>query len=258
MLKLNKNYKPYDLKWFELHAVDHCNLNCLNCNHHSLFFKKKEYSCEQYFPWIDEMKRRDISFQTIGIIGGEPFLHSDLEGFCEGIKNRYKCRVIVTTNGFWLKNWKKNQSIIQLLDEIIFSVYAPIASVIDFAKLVEEISSFSPKTKIKKRDNITHFSEIKFTSKPEVPSDYCDWQADCTNLLVDGKLARCGVGAYAKANPSATKEFLTSSNSDMFYDLSKDNGRDFKKWKEKYPLEACKFCTMWKKNMVPWQNGARK
>ena len=202
------------------------------------------------------MKRRNILFNTIGILGGEPFLHSDLEGFCRGIKERYKCRVIVTTNGYWIKNWERNKGIIRLLDELIISIYEPIENSISRELLdrkISELSDFNPAMGIRKRDNITQFAEIKFTSQPEIPSAYCDWQADCTNLLADGRLARCGVGAYSRKNPGVTEQF-TNSSDDMFYDLSKEDGRDFKYWKTKYPLEGCKYCTMWKKKMVPWQN----
>jgi hypothetical protein len=71
--------------------------------------------------------------------------------------------------------------------------------------------------------------------------------------LPEGKIARCGVGAYAKQNPNATFEFL-SKTEDMFYDLTKDDGRDFGEWKQKYPLEGCNYCTMWKNKFVPWKN----
>jgi organic radical activating enzyme len=256
MLKVQKTYSPFNLGWFELHVVDHCNLNCLNCNHHSLFFKKKEYSCTDYFPWIDEMRRRKINFGTIGVIGGEPFLHSDLEGFCRGMKERYGSRILITTNGYWLRHWEKHVGTIMLADEMVFSIYEPIEKSMsreELDKNIEKVSAVNPKMNVRRRDHIRHFSEIKFTSKPEIPSSYCDWQADCTNLLADGRLARCGVGAYANKNPGVTEQFSNSSQ-DMFYDLSKDNGRDFGKWKKKYPLEGCKYCTMWKKSMVPWQN----
>jgi hypothetical protein len=256
MIKPKRKYSPSNLGWFELHAVDHCNLNCLNCNHHSLFFKKKEYRCEDYFPWIDEMKRRKIKFGTIGILGGEAFLHSDLASFCKGFKKRYGCRMLLTTNGFWLKSREDQDQVLRWVDEIIFSIYQPIEESMSRDVLETKLDGLqrrNPHLTVRRRDHIRTFAEVKFTSEPEIPSSFCDWQANCTNLLPDGRLARCGVGAYAHKNPAVTEEFLRGAN-DMFYDLSVDDGRDFKSWKQKYPLEGCKFCSMWKVNLVPWQN----
>lgn len=257
---INLEYKPYNLHWFELHAVDHCNLNCLNCNHQSLFFKKKEYQASDYFPHIDEMVRRNIKFESIGILGGEPFLHSDLISFVSQIKERYSKNIILTTNGFWLeKDYSKYKKLFLQTNQMFLSVYPTIKDKIGQNKIYDSIKDIESKygLKIKIRANVRSFIEVKFTKIPEEPSKFCKAQANCTNLLANGKLSRCGVGAYAYKNPSATSEFLNATE-DMFYDLTKDDGRDFKAWKEKYPLEACKFCTMWKSRWVPWQQKGKQ
>lgn len=256
MLKSRKKYQPHNLRWFELHAVDHCNLNCLNCNHHSLFFKKKEYQSNDYIPFIDEMIYRNIEFETIQILGGEPFLHSNLPDFVTTIKNRYQKNIHVTTNGFWLgKDYSKYDDLFKIINKMFISIYPTIENAIGREKLLSVINEIKSKYnfEIILRDNIKKFMEIKFTSTPEPPTSFCHAQGNCTNLLPNGKLARCGVGAYANKNPSVTAEFL-NNNDDMFYDLTIDDGRDFKLWKEKYPLNSCNFCTMWKENLVDWKN----
>lgn len=253
-------YKPYNLGWFELHAVDHCNLNCINCNHHSLFFKKKEHNAADYFPHIDEMIRRNIKFNQIGILGGEPFLHSNLFGFVNSIKQRYKKNIVITTNGFWLgKDYSKYDNIFRIIEKMFVSIYPTIESSIGIDKINKSIEEIRTKYNLDivirsgKKSSINSFIEVKFTTKPEIPTSFCKAQGDCTNLLPEGKIARCGVGAYAKKNPNATFEFL-SKTEDMFYDLTKDNGRDFGEWKTKYPLESCNYCSVWKKNWVSWKN----
>lgn len=255
MLKCQK-YKPFNLNWFELHAVDHCNLNCLNCNHHSLFFKKSEYPASDYIPHIDEMIKRNIHFSEIGVLGGEPFLHSNIVEFVNQLKSKYDKKIIVTTNGFWLgKNYSKYEKLFSQVGRMFISIYPPIEAAIGkdkIHKIIEDIRS-EYQLDIQLRDNIRAFMEIEFTSTPNIPTSFCSAQANCTNLLPNGKLARCGVGAYAHKNPSVTSEFLEDQQ-DMFYDLTKDDGRDFKIWKEKYPLKSCNFCTMWKEKWVPWQN----
>ena len=77
-------FSRFDLGWFELHAVDHCNLSCKGCSHFAPFstqHSKKEYAASDYMPIIDDMIRRNVVFDTIKVIGGEPFLHSDLASF---------------------------------------------------------------------------------------------------------------------------------------------------------------------------------
>ena len=256
MLKVQKRYSSFNLGWFELHAVDHCNLRCNGCNHHSWMLKKAEYKAEDYFPHIDEMLRRNINFDTIGILGGEPFLHSDISNFVLSIKNRYKKKVTLTTNGFWLrKDWKKYHEMFSILSDMWISIYNPIEKSIGRDKMISEINQIKQmysNMNVTLRDHITHFIELKFTSEPEKPTSFCHAQGNCTNLMPDGRLARCGVGAYADKNPEATKEFLNNLD-DLFYDLTIDDGKSFEEWKTKFPLRSCDYCTMWKNKSIPWQ-----
>lgn len=202
------------------------------------------------------MINRNIEFQTIQILGGEPFLHSDLPHFVNEIKNRYKKHIHLTTNGFWLgKDYSKYDNLFKTINRMFVSIYPTIENAIGREKLINAINEIKCQYNLEiiLRDNIQKFIEIKFTSLPHIPTTFCHAQGNCTNLLPSGKLARCGVGAYAHKNPTVTAEFL-DSNEDMFYDLTVDDGRDFKIWKEKYPLSSCNFCTMWKEKWTDWKN----
>lgn len=207
------------------------------------------------------MIRRNIFFKSIGILGGEPFLHSDIFGFTNQIKNRYKfAHIMITTNGFWLKRYKEYHNLLSIISQLIVSIYQPIEQSIgkkQIIKILDEIKERYPNLIIKKRGPVNKFGEVQFSSSPINPTKYCHWQANCTNLLPNGRLARCGVGAYANKNPNVTKEFL-SDHRDMFYDLTVDDGRSFKEWKEKYPLKACYFCSHWQTNLKDWQNASKK
>jgi hypothetical protein len=215
-----------------------------------------------FFPHIDEMIKRNIIFNSIGIIGGEPFLHSDITNFSNEIKSRYKfANIMITTNGFWLNRYKEYNKLFSIISRFIISIYEPIEKSIGgrnkIIEIIKNISSSHPHIKFEVRGPVNKFGEVQFSSEPIKPTKYCHWQSDCTNLLPNGRLARCGVGAYANKNPNVTKEFL-SDNKDMFYDLTVDDGRSFKEWKEKYPLKACYFCNHWQTNLKDWQNASKK
>lgn len=48
------------------------------------------YDTEDYSKWMDVLIDKGmLKFGTLSIIGGEPFLHSNLEGFIAGFKKRY-------------------------------------------------------------------------------------------------------------------------------------------------------------------------
>ena len=78
-------YQECNFDWFEMHAVDHCNLFCKGCSHFSPFFTirkgSKEHFASEYIPVIDELIRRNVCFNKIAVVGGEPFLHKDFKSF---------------------------------------------------------------------------------------------------------------------------------------------------------------------------------
>lgn len=103
---------------FEVHVVDHCNLNCQMCDHFSPlaqpFFLKEE-------NFENDMKRMAELFngeaEYVRLLGGEPLLHPNIEGFFEIARRYFKnADIYLYTNGlllpkvsehFW-KEIKKN------------------------------------------------------------------------------------------------------------------------------------------------------
>jgi len=161
---------------------------------------------------------------------------------------------MLTTNGFWLSeaNIEKYTPILEQLDILCISLYPNIVDRIGGKETItpylDEIRKKFENLKLEVR-SIERFNTFEFLSEPIGVDRYCG-VADCTCLLADGRMARCGVGAFAKMNPSVTQEFMDAG--DMFYDL-KDPREDFWLWRKRWPLKSCSFCTQFKNNSVAWE-----
>lgn len=244
------------LKYIALHAVDHCNLSCVFCSNNSPFFKKKEYKFEDYEKWIDILLEKNfLAFGGLSINGGEPFLHSNLEGFVLKFKNKYKPFIQVTTNGFWLKsidNVEKYNNLLKNINKINISTYPELQKT--YAKGAIEMlqKNFDKKIEIR---GVNEWTKIKFSRFKEIPNlksrPWCAW----TQLISDGRLAICPTAGYADSNPNATPEFL-ENRKDIFFDIVNDK-RSIKDWITKWPLDACSFCSMWKNQRTEWKSDVK-
>jgi hypothetical protein len=239
--------------WFAIHAVDHCNQNCQFCNNHAPFKKQREYKAEEYTPHIDKMMEQNYQFAEIRISGGEPFLHSDIVGFAKEIKERYKKKMAIASNLFWLNepnDIDRYEDLFRLIDTFYPSYYPhnqPQLKILSGA--IEKLErTYKVGVAIRKKH---WFSKMKFRTEPQKPTSFCLDNGDCTNLLADGRLARCAVGAYCEDNPYVTKEFL-DSRTDFFFDLYKDE--DILAWLQHWPHQACSYCTLWETRPSKWKN----
>ena len=68
---------------------------------------------------------------------------------------------------------------------------------------------------------VDKWCSFEFLDKPKPVKSFCEAQANCTQLLSYGRLARCATAAYADKNPLSTKEFL-ENRKDIFFDIEND------------------------------------
>ena len=67
---------------FEVHLVEHCNLNCQGCNHYSPLAEKEFMDISVFrrdFARMAELTKGDVNY--INLLGGEPLLHENLLDF---------------------------------------------------------------------------------------------------------------------------------------------------------------------------------
>lgn len=86
---------------FEIHAAEHCNLNCKYCNHFSPLAKEEFLSLEEY---ESDLARLSFLFheemQQIKLLGGEPLLHPQINTLMQMTRKYFPKGIIkILTNG---------------------------------------------------------------------------------------------------------------------------------------------------------------
>ncbi|MGL1863909.1 MAG: radical SAM protein [Pseudodesulfovibrio sp.] len=237
--------------FIEVHAVDHCNNNCRWCHNYSPFSPQKEYEAKDYFEGLDFLVKNKITINTISLMGGEPFLHSDITRFAFDLFKRYRTPLMITTNGFWLseESIKEYKHLWTMLSMVKVSRYPTIEKRLggakEFKRLVGLIKQYNPKIIVEFPDK-GHFNKLEFYTAPIEPELFCA-NSQCSALLPDMKVGRCGAGAYAHLAPegSLTEEFKNSNH--MLYDLRTFDWQSFRLWRRRYPLDACNYCSFGQK-----------
>lgn len=99
--------KARDRLIFEVHIVEHCNLNCKACNNFSCLAKPDFLTIEEFR--CDLGRLREIfgsRVEQIQLLGGEPLLHPELEHFCAAAREIFpedSTRIRIVTNGTLLR-----------------------------------------------------------------------------------------------------------------------------------------------------------
>lgn len=108
------NFVPQKELRFEVHIVEHCNLNCKQCSHFSPLAEEEYIDLGEYER---DCKRLSELFEgkmnTIQLLGGEPLLHPEIEEIMRITREAFPIgRVRVVTNGILLPSmsdmfWEK-------------------------------------------------------------------------------------------------------------------------------------------------------
>ena len=239
----------YRLPFVEVHLVDHCNHTCRWCHNYSPHSPKREYKAEEYFEGLDLLRANDVDLNSISLMGGEPFLHSDLVGFADAMLARYQRPLVLTSNGFWLSvdNIQIYKDLWPRLWMLKISRYPSIEARLgdeaNILPLFDIIKRYNPDIHIMWPDKFK-FNELKFFAEPREERVYCG-NSEClalVNLPGGPAIGRCGAGAYAHLAPEGLlpEGFLRSKH--MFYHLRDFEINSFKLWQKRYPLDACAHC----------------
>ncbi|MBI9112757.1 radical SAM protein [Maridesulfovibrio ferrireducens] len=246
------------LGFLEVHAVDHCNHNCRWCHNYSPFSPKKEYEAKDYFEGLDVLQKNKVIPQVISIMGGEPFLHSNLTKFAFHLFERYRKRLMITTNGFWLsiEAVKAYDTLWKMISVLKVSRYPTIEKRLGGAEEEKKVVDFIKKTYPHLHVMFPQkaiFNKLEFFEKPVEVKRYCG-NSSCIALLPNMKMARCGAGAYAHLAPEGVLPEGFKKCTQMFYDLQNFKPSSFKLWYNLYPLEACSYCSFSENDIqVSWK-----
>lgn len=236
----------FNIPYVEVHTVDHCNNNCRWCHNYSPFCPEKEYEAKDYFPGLDILNGEGFQLGAISLMGGEPFLHSDITRFAFEIWERYERPLVITSNGFWLSEEavRAYKDLWQLISLVKISRYPTIEKRLGgyeeayrIAMLIKEYNphahiTFPQKAVFNKLETFEHPREVK---------RFCG-NSHCMALFRDMTVHRCGAGAYRHFAPEGmlSEGFLNCPH--MTYDLKNFDYNDFVLWRSRFPLEACTYC----------------
>lgn len=73
----------YEGVMIEMHVVDHCNLNCVSCNHFAPLAKPWFITKESLSNSLNLVKENIPNLKSLILLGGEPTLHPELLDLCK-------------------------------------------------------------------------------------------------------------------------------------------------------------------------------
>jgi len=238
---------------FDLHLVDHCNLNCKGCEHFSPIAEKKFLDINIYErDCIRLNKLTGGKIEDISLLGGEPLLHPRIIDFMS-ITRKYfpigKIRII--TNGILLENqenvfWEacKENDI-----QIFISVY-PVN--INYLNIEEKAKKFGIKLIFwgDKNNRSKRWKKLKIDitgrQSPRISNFLCYGSNYCFQL-VDGKIFKCWRIAYIHHFNKTFGKELKVTNCDYFDIYKLKNIKELLD-KIRKPVPFCKYCNIMHSN----------
>jgi len=245
---------------FQMHIVDHCNLNCKGCGHFSPIAQTKYLDIEKFEK--DMKQLADITNKNIAridLLGGEPLLHPKIIEICN-ITRRYTNGTIrIFTNGillskqpkeFWESCYKNNIS-------IVISYY-PININYDKVKKIANTYQVELIYNYKGPSERPWFKPtIDFEGKQNKNKSFsrCSDANDCITFE-DGKIATCGRPFHIKHFNAFFNKNIQIHNEDC-YDIYKiKSHKELMRLLAK-PIPFCRYCNRDATIITNWETSKR-
>lgn len=251
---------PRNFLYYEVHLVEHCNLNCAYCGHFSPIADEEFLDIEEYTL---DCKRLSALFNgqagTINLLGGEPLLHKDIIKFMQVTRECFPhlrgddydvCGLSIVTNGLLLPKMGEEfwEAVREYRIGIRITKY-PIKFDYDSVKrLCDEKGAanvFTNNTDIDGKPLTKVMNKVPIDTKGR--QSYTSSFLNCTvtdcHTLKHGKLYICPMAAHAH---------ILKKRFNLDIELSPDNGIDIYKAKNDYeimeylthPIPFCRYCNI--------------
>jgi MoaA/NifB/PqqE/SkfB family radical SAM enzyme len=258
-LKITKRRRLAKRKtlYFDVHVVDHCNLNCKGCDNFSNISDEKYHNIEKLekdFVRIHELANEKI--ESMSLMGGEPLLHPDLLKILN-IAGKYfgKTDIKLFTNGILLEKqppefWascKRNNIKISITR---YPIKLPIEKI---KKLGEEHGVFIQNqnaTKITLKRLYKLQMNLEGSANPRKSFEYCHRANKCITLD-DGKIYTCAIIPYIKyfnKHFSTNMEVCEKDYIDIYKASNIDEIFEFLR----KPMPFCRYCNTNKTVYFDW------
>jgi MoaA/NifB/PqqE/SkfB family radical SAM enzyme len=207
IVRIVQKRKNPDLFFFEVHIVEHCNLNCKGCSHFSCLADEEYLDTEVFDRDCKRISEISKSVTEIGILGGEPLLHPKLILFFNIIRKYFEnsTAIRLTTNGILLTKqtgefWKACAENNVYIDISNYPIKIDHTSIESMAKKFD--------VKVCYNDNVVSTTDDRIKLMYKVPLDLegrqniADSYSKCPHVscitLRDGKIYRCCIVAHIK------------------------------------------------------------
>jgi hypothetical protein len=182
--------KP-NLKYFEYHLADHCNLSCKCCSHFSPIREKQFANVEEYKRDLQQLQKLFANVLHIELLGGEPLLHPQVVDFLTASRNYFpKAEIGITTNGVLLSKMPESfWDACKVCRAIIYyTVYPPFQN--KQSELEQLAKSKGVKMLINQANTFHNFYNKNGDTNVEAAFKKCRSRFYCP-MLRDGKIYVC-------------------------------------------------------------------
>ena len=242
------------LQYFILNICNHCNLNCKGCNHLSSIAEKKNYSLDVLERDLQQMKFLHGDVPRIGIMGGEPLLHPEINSILEVTRAIFpKSKLLLSTNGI----------LCEKMDETFWEMCKKSNIVIRLSKYPIELSYEKLENNIVARGcRVEYFGggqvfgnfeslgiDIEGQQDPKRSFMECGYANQCI-VLKEGRLYICQVipnachfnkkfGVNLEIEDEDSIDIYTHSKNEILEFLAK-------------PAPFCRYCNVLKRSVYRW------
>ncbi len=247
--------KP-ELRYVEYHVAEHCNLNCMCCDHFCNVASPKFADLEQFKKDLAQLKTLFRTIVQIRLLGGEPFLNEDLGRFVIAAREAFpKSDIRIVTNGILVPHAAEDllKTIAEQHVGVDISLYPPTQKMLD--KIVDKLNVYGISVQVSgliDRFNVIHTRKKKYPMEPA----FRGCMSSICHFLQDGKLGLCPTVILSK---NRADEIPTEHNyPDEAFDIYKPGltGIEISKAFLK-PALVCSSCAVAENLSIPWKANCR-
>ena len=237
---------PHALLKFEVHLVEHCNLNCKGCDNFSPIAEKEYLNLSRFEEDMKQLSKLCLGeVHTIHLMGGEPLLHPQVNEFLRISRENFPIgNINLFTNGLLLlQQTDEFWSICKENDINILVTKYPIPFDYDSAeqKARSKQVSYRYAYSIDKDKTLFHFTlDIEGTQNDVDSFLKCHRANDCI-ALYNGRLYTCSIAANIRHfNKKYGKNLHVSKRDsiDIYEATSIEQILEFLS----HPIPFCRYC----------------
>ena len=245
---LKSLFEKPDLMYFNVNLVDHCNLNCMYCDHFSPL-------CPESYVNINNLKKDFkrmsslVNIKHIGLMGGEPLLHPELVSILKMARRTLKkTRLTIYTNGILLSKqsdefWETCKKYYIFISISRYPIKIDLEKIEELSKKYSVPVSFYGGSLLKYKKMFKLSFDLDGKQDPVEMSNLCWQNKGSCSYLRDGHFYKCTTAGHIHNLSNYFNLDLYPSSED-YIDIYK-----IKKGKEiidfyKRIIPFCRFCNI--------------